>query len=199
MESTNVYGEEMALSSKGCIISYATSFSDKFRECWKIIDGKRNTYWSTTGLYPHVFILTFPNQFTALAIKIRSYRVKLITIEKSIADIPRDFELLNERKIENTQHQHQVECLYNIPVKVRHLRFTIKSAFDIFCAVYKVEVSGTINEINCENSDNVATSSGVNDKYKEMFQTQSLGSINKDVRREIGRKSQKYRANEKGH
>ncbi|PSN55800.1 hypothetical protein C0J52_02505, partial [Blattella germanica] len=65
--------EELALKSKGCVVSYATSSYGSYEEFLKVIDGQRSTYWCTTGSYPQAFILSFPNLIYISSVKIRSY------------------------------------------------------------------------------------------------------------------------------
>ncbi|XP_023712595.1 intraflagellar transport protein 25 homolog isoform X2 [Cryptotermes secundus] len=150
--------EELALDTKGCVVSYSSSSYGDYNGCSsKIIDGQRNTYWCTTGLYPQSFIITFPNPVIISLIKIRSYLVQLISVERSSADAPQRFENLCETELDITDHCHQVKLLHEAKFIARHLRFTIRSGYDHVCAVYRVEVQGVHksggNEIRGDESD----------------------------------------------
>ncbi|PSN42287.1 hypothetical protein C0J52_12866 [Blattella germanica] len=192
VHSGNENDEELALISKGCTISFASSSLENIKESYKIIDGKRNTYWNTTGLYPHVFILTFPNQINVSSIRMRSYLVNTISVEKSTADVPRGFEFLSVRKFNETEHRHQIECLYDVPVTVRHLRFTIISGFDQICAIYKVEVLGSDSTRDQNYSPNVFN--GALDGNSKGF-PHSVGPFT-STKKQIARNSSKDKADE---
>ncbi|XP_069693752.1 intraflagellar transport protein 25 homolog [Periplaneta americana] len=131
--------EELALASKGCSVSFASS---SYGDASKIIDGQRSTYWCSTGLYPQVFVLSFPAPVPISSVKIRSYLVERIAIEKSSAETTQQFENLCETELGLTDHCHQTETLHDTKFRARHLRFTIKSGYDHICAVYRVEVQG---------------------------------------------------------
>jgi heat shock protein beta-11 len=51
---------DMPLVKMGCFISMATS-NDTNHPASNVIDGDNSTFWMTTGLFPQVFILTFPS------------------------------------------------------------------------------------------------------------------------------------------
>ena len=51
---------DMPLVKMGCFISMATS-NDINHPASNVIDGENATFWMTTGLFPQVFILTFPS------------------------------------------------------------------------------------------------------------------------------------------
>ncbi|PSN55799.1 hypothetical protein C0J52_02505 [Blattella germanica] len=115
---------------------------------WLCFDRQRSTYWCTTGSYPQAFILSFPNLIYISSVKIRSYLVQLITVEKSVAETAQRFEEVCDKELELTDHCHQVESLHSSTFSARHLRFTIQSGYDHICAVYRVEVQGSFKKLN---------------------------------------------------
>ncbi|XP_052125874.1 intraflagellar transport protein 25 homolog isoform X4 [Frankliniella occidentalis] len=134
--------QELALESTGCLVSYSSCGHEDVAASKNIIDGSRGTFWATTGLYPHSFIITFPKTITLNSITIRSYCVRSMLIEKCSGDLSSGFETLQNLDILLTDLHHQVTKVDLDATTAKHLRFTIKNGFQEFCAIYKVEVSG---------------------------------------------------------
>lgn len=80
-----MYGEITHIIWKTSINLIIISFHSNVVMQWKFasfVYRQRNTYWCTTGLYPQVFILTFPNPVIIYSIKIRSYLGELIVYRR---------------------------------------------------------------------------------------------------------------------
>ncbi|XP_052125873.1 intraflagellar transport protein 25 homolog isoform X3 [Frankliniella occidentalis] len=129
--------QELALESTGCLVSYSSCGHEDVAASKNIIDGSRGTFWATTGLYPHSFIITFPKTITLNSITIRSYCVRSMLIEKCSGDLSSGFETLQNLDILLTDLHHQVTKVDLDATTAKHLRFTIKNGFQEFCAIYK--------------------------------------------------------------
>ncbi|XP_041064909.1 intraflagellar transport protein 25 homolog isoform X2 [Carcharodon carcharias] len=69
-----------------------------------IIDGNTETFWITTGMFPQEFILSFANLIKISSMKIHCYNVRSLSIEKSVARDPVDFEPLTNSAGRNQCH-----------------------------------------------------------------------------------------------
>lgn len=134
--------QDLALESHGCTVSYVSCGRDDVASPDNIIDGSRSSFWSTTGLYPQSLIISFPKLISVSSISIRSYCVRNMLIEKCAGDLSKGFEEVKNLDILLTDLHHQVSTVDLNSVSAKHLRFTIKTAFQEFCAIYKVEVMG---------------------------------------------------------
>ncbi|XP_041064908.1 intraflagellar transport protein 25 homolog isoform X1 [Carcharodon carcharias] len=111
-----------------------------------IIDGNTETFWITTGMFPQEFILSFANLIKISSMKIHCYNVRSLSIEKSVARDPVDFEPLTNSELEHSEEQLQMEEFTLEGTSATHLRFVIRSGFDHFVSVHKVTVEGTEEE-----------------------------------------------------
>ncbi|XP_067846653.1 intraflagellar transport protein 25 homolog isoform X2 [Heptranchias perlo] len=107
-----------------------------------IIDGNMETFWITTGMFPQEFIISFANLIQISFMKIHCYNVRSLSIEKSVASDPVDFEPFTKSELERSEEQLQTEE-FTDGTRATHLRFVIKSGFDHFVSVHKVTVEGT--------------------------------------------------------
>jgi hypothetical protein len=66
-----VQNENLASMEAGAFIKCSTCESDEFPTL-NIIDGKMNTFWPTTGMYPQEFVLEIkPNKLKKIIISCR--------------------------------------------------------------------------------------------------------------------------------
>ena len=87
---------DVATTQAGAFISIATS-NDENHPASNIIDANENTFWTTTGLYPQSFVVTFQQLTDFRAIQIVSSAIKHVVIEKSVNSHPIDFEPIAEK------------------------------------------------------------------------------------------------------
>ncbi|XP_034271015.1 intraflagellar transport protein 25 homolog isoform X3 [Pantherophis guttatus] len=87
---------DYCLSSEGADVILATS-SDEMYPAENIIDGRSETFWTTTGMFPQEFIISFHKCVTISKLTIQCYLVKRLRIEKSVSKDPVDFEKCIER------------------------------------------------------------------------------------------------------
>ncbi|XP_062874131.1 intraflagellar transport protein 25 homolog [Trichomycterus rosablanca] len=128
-----------ALSSFGSQVVLATS-SDEEHPPENMIDGKTDTFWLSTGMFPQEFIIRFPDNMKISVISIHSLNVKHLRIEKSTLQEPEKFEIMTEKEFEHTEGSLQIN---DIPIdgsNATHLRFLIFSGYDHFVSVHKVGV-----------------------------------------------------------
>ncbi|GFQ92908.1 intraflagellar transport protein 25 homolog [Trichonephila clavata] len=108
-----------------------------------ILDGKLDTFWATTGLYPQTFAVALSETADVKTITVHSYNVKDLKIEKSVKEDPVEFEDVLETGFESTEGTPQQKTFSPPLCEAKYLKFTIKSGYDHFCAIYKVMVTGT--------------------------------------------------------
>lgn len=132
---------DVALSSAGAQVVLATS-SDENNAPENIIDGNSDTFWSTTGMFPQEFVISFQSLMNLNSVRLMSYGVKQLLVERSVQNDPNDFEVIGEKIFEATDGRLQEEEIPASNLTATHLRFTISSAYDHFCSVHKVHVDG---------------------------------------------------------
>jgi heat shock protein beta-11 len=87
---------DLASSKTGAFVSCATS-NDEDHPASNIIDGNDSTFWMTTGLYPQVVVITFPQQVEIKSIHIKCTGIKYCVLESSSKNHPTDFEPIAEQ------------------------------------------------------------------------------------------------------
>ncbi|XP_051543937.1 intraflagellar transport protein 25 homolog isoform X2 [Myxocyprinus asiaticus] len=107
---------DAALSSYGAQIVLVSS-SDENHPPENIIDGKTETFWVSTGMFPQEFIIRFPDNMKIFTISIHSYN-----------------------KFEHTESSLQNNDINVNVSNATHLRFLILSGYDHFVSVHKVSV-----------------------------------------------------------
>ncbi|XP_039591615.1 intraflagellar transport protein 25 homolog [Polypterus senegalus] len=133
---------DAALSSSGAQVVLATS-SDENHPPENIIDGRTDTFWISTGMYPQEFIIRFSNLIKVTLVTIQSYNVQSLRIDKCSSPDTTDFEKVLEKEFEQTEGQLQSEDFSLGGTRATHLRFIIKSGYDHFVSVHRVMVEGT--------------------------------------------------------
>ncbi|XP_014668252.1 PREDICTED: intraflagellar transport protein 25 homolog [Priapulus caudatus] len=134
---------DVALGSACSDISVSTSFDDAHPP-ENIIDGKPDTFWATTGLFPQEFVLSFSSPVAISNIHIYTYNLKNIMVMRSTEHEAGAFKMLTKKELERTSGSLQSQ-LIEVPkaTVAQHLRFIIESAYDHFVAVYRVSVDGS--------------------------------------------------------
>eukprot|EP00112_Aurelia_sp_Birch-Aquarium-sp1_P002236 Seg1242.3 transcript_id=Seg1242.3/GoldUCD/mRNA.D3Y31 product="Intraflagellar transport protein 25" protein_id=Seg1242.3/GoldUCD/D3Y31 len=136
---------DVASYNSGCRVLSATA-RDENHPAMKIIDGYQSTFWCSTGLFPHEFILQLAATASIKAIKIQCSDVKDIMIEKTENDDVHDFQPLVEHTlpaVPGSLQQHNFEFP---KTEARHLRFIIKSGYGSFISIHKVTVDGNLTK-----------------------------------------------------
>ncbi|XP_062049330.1 intraflagellar transport protein 25 homolog [Lepus europaeus] len=131
---------DLCLSSEGAEVILATS-SDEKHPPESIIDGNPETFWTTTGMFPQEFIISFHKPVRIEKLVIQSYLVRTLRIEKSTSKEPVDFEQWIEREFTHTEGQLQNEIMA-CECSATYLRVIIISAFDHFASVHSISAEG---------------------------------------------------------
>nr|XP_056701182.1 intraflagellar transport protein 25 homolog isoform X2 [Euleptes europaea] len=118
MKSTN-----FCLSTEGADVILATSSDEKYPP-ENIIDGRTETFWTTTGLFPQEFIICFH---------------KCVIISKLTIQCYLD--------LDYKEGELQTEEFSFPEFQATHLRFIILSAFDTFVSVHRVTAEGIARDI----------------------------------------------------
>ena len=74
---------DIGLSSAGTSVSLASSADPKYPP-EHIIDGKSDTFWLTTGMYPQEFVVTFASSMNINNVKLTCHNVRRLALEKSV-------------------------------------------------------------------------------------------------------------------
>ncbi|XP_070564408.1 intraflagellar transport protein 25 homolog [Ptychodera flava] len=99
---------DVALSEAGAKVVLATS-SDEKHPPEDMIDGRSDTFWATTGLFPQEFIISFSGLMDINSIKLETYQIHKMSVERSVKAEPEDFELLAEKEFTPTDAALQIE------------------------------------------------------------------------------------------
>ncbi|XP_046842323.1 intraflagellar transport protein 25 homolog isoform X2 [Xenia sp. Carnegie-2017] len=120
---------ELALSKRGACIGLSTAYDEKFPP-ENIIDGDRNSFWSTTGMFPQEFVISLPSTAEIDAIKMTCSNVKHMCIEKSMKQDPVHFERLSEKEMSNLDGQMQID---DFPVRMSKYNIRFQQLGLIIC------------------------------------------------------------------
>ncbi|XP_044286021.1 intraflagellar transport protein 25 homolog isoform X3 [Varanus komodoensis] len=99
---------DYCLSSEGADVILATS-SDENYPPENITDGRSETFWTTTGMFPQEFIICFHKCVTISKLTIQCYLVQTLRIEKSVAKEPVNFEQCIEKELQYKEGELQIE------------------------------------------------------------------------------------------
>ncbi|XP_062994831.1 intraflagellar transport protein 25 homolog [Elgaria multicarinata webbii] len=129
------------LNSEGADVILATSSDEKYPP-ENIIDGRSETFWTTTGMFPQEFIICFHKRVTISKLTIQCYLVQTLRIEKSVSRDPVDFEQCIEKELQYKEGELQTEEFSFPEIQATYLRFMILSAYDAFVSVHRVIAEG---------------------------------------------------------
>ncbi|WAR24198.1 IFT25-like protein [Mya arenaria] len=101
----------------GANIILATS-NDQLHPPENMLDGSDATFWSSTGLFPQEFIISFGNTMDVQRVSLSGYN-----------------------NLPQTDGQLQNEDI-DVRAKATHLRFVIDSGYDHFIAIHQLNVNG---------------------------------------------------------
>mmetsp|Transcript_43322 Transcript_43322/g.70305 ORF Transcript_43322/g.70305 Transcript_43322/m.70305 type:complete len:139 (-) Transcript_43322:97-513(-) len=132
---------DLALDAAGASVIVATSFDDRHPP-ESIVDGRDDTFWSTTGLFPQEFIVSFNSPVQISRIRTVTAGVRKLVIEKTDSSQPTSFEKVLEVEYADKKAQKQQESHQVPKVVARFLKFQIASSWDDFVAIYKISVEG---------------------------------------------------------
>jgi heat shock protein beta-11 len=99
---------DVAVESAGGIVSLATAHDERFPP-ENIIDGKTETFWMSTGLFPQEFIITFGSLMSVSLVRVQSTNVRKMVIEQSMKVELAEFDTLVEKEFDYNDGQLQRE------------------------------------------------------------------------------------------
>ena len=85
----------LALESSGASVSLSTAW-DKNHIAENVIDGKDDTFWTTTGLFPHELIISFATPISVQNVTVFSSGLKRVALERTENEDPTAFEKIYE-------------------------------------------------------------------------------------------------------
>mmetsp|Transcript_40262 Transcript_40262/g.48796 ORF Transcript_40262/g.48796 Transcript_40262/m.48796 type:complete len:133 (+) Transcript_40262:233-631(+) len=129
--------DDLALDSNGATVVMATASDERYPP-EHMLDGKESTFWSTTGLYPHEFIVALSEMSKLSKVKVWSSSVRKLTVEKSDSATGH-FEKLFEIEFQDKHNRLQTE-VHQVNCKAQYLKFIIGSGWDDFCTIHKVSI-----------------------------------------------------------
>uniref|UniRef100_A0A7S0USI0 F5/8 type C domain-containing protein n=1 Tax=Polytomella parva TaxID=51329 RepID=A0A7S0USI0_9CHLO len=110
-----------------------------------ILDGKDDTFWMTTGMFPQDFIIKLENLVKISKITTLSFSIKRICVEKSEQENAASFEKVFETDLTARGDRMQTE-VHQVNIKARFLRFSILSGHGEFATVNRVSVVGELED-----------------------------------------------------
>ena len=105
-----------------------------------IIDGREDSYWISTGLYPQEILLALSQRASVSSVKISSTNVKGIRIEGCSEEDPVNFQTLAEDDIEELSGHLQVKDIACQSGDIAYIKIMILSGWHDFCSVHRVIV-----------------------------------------------------------
>ncbi|KAK3873755.1 hypothetical protein Pcinc_021262 [Petrolisthes cinctipes] len=108
-----------------------------------ILDGRNDTYWASSGLYPQVVVVSLPTITSVTSLDLLAYNVRKVVVARSVKNQPTDFEDVIERELPHDEGKLQNSVLSSEPMTASHLKITIVEGHDHFCSVHKVTVVGS--------------------------------------------------------
>ncbi|KAK4311776.1 hypothetical protein Pmani_016733 [Petrolisthes manimaculis] len=108
-----------------------------------ILDGRNDTYWSSSGLYPQVVVVSLPSITSVTSLDLLAYNVRKVVVARSVKNQPTDFEDVIEKELPHDEGKLQNSVLSSEPMTASHLKITIVEGHDHFCSVHKVTVVGS--------------------------------------------------------
>ncbi|XP_033126185.1 intraflagellar transport protein 25 homolog [Anneissia japonica] len=133
---------DVALMDAGAQVVLATS-SDENHPPENMLDGSLETFYTTTGMFPQEFIISFQSLMNINKIKLHSYQVNEVSVSRSVQNDKTDFETLADKAFTKTEGSLQNEEFSFEATTAHHLKFVIKSGHDLFTSIYRVHVDGS--------------------------------------------------------
>ncbi|XP_066969871.1 uncharacterized protein [Macrobrachium rosenbergii] len=128
-------------------VIYASSHDPNFPPA-AIMDGRRDTFWVSNGLYPQFLVVSLPGLTSIDNVNIIAYNVRKISVARSIKKQPTDFEEIAQEELNQEEGKLQETPILSQNVSAIFLRITIEEAYDHFCAVHRLSVTGTVSNPN---------------------------------------------------
>ncbi|KAG2491188.1 hypothetical protein HYH03_010398 [Edaphochlamys debaryana] len=106
-----------------------------------MLDGKDNTFWVTTGMFPQEFVLKLDAPIRVSKITTLSLNVRKLAVEKCDQEKPDQFEKVFEVELANRGDRLQTE-VHQVNIRAKYLKFMILQGHGEFATVNRVSVVG---------------------------------------------------------
>ncbi|ORX58576.1 hypothetical protein BCR36DRAFT_402067 [Piromyces finnis] len=105
-----------------------------------IVDGRINTFWISTGLFPQEIIIALSSSVLLKTVTLTTMKVNHVILESSNTNI-KEFKTLNSQEIQDGTIQ---TTSFSIPpdTKAKYLKFIFKKGYADFITVHKLNVTG---------------------------------------------------------
>jgi len=105
-----------------------------------IVDGRINTFWISTGLFPQEVIIALSTSVLLKTVTLTTMKVSHVILEASNTNI-KEFKTINSQEIQDGTIQ---TTSFSIPpgTKARYLKFIFKKGYADFITVHKLNVTG---------------------------------------------------------
>jgi len=105
-----------------------------------ILDGRINTFWISTGLFPQEIIVALSTSVLLKTVTLTTMKVSHVILEASNTNI-KEFHTVNSQEIQDGTIQ---TTSFSIPpgTKARYLKFIFKKGYSEFITVHKLNVIG---------------------------------------------------------
>eukprot|EP00756_Hemistasia_phaeocysticola_P015343 Hpha_TRINITY_DN15407_c1_g1::TRINITY_DN15407_c1_g1_i1::g.172979::m.172979/K19369/HSPB11; heat shock protein beta-11 len=111
-----------------------------------IVDGKEDTFWMTTGMYPQEILFGFRgNTVGVQRIRMSSYHIRRLRIEASYETLPIKFQELLHLELQDKSGQIQIEShQVSRGNGIRFVKIILQSGWDDFASVHSVAFDGDV-------------------------------------------------------
>lgn len=134
---------ELASERAGGRVMMVTSF-DPAHPGESAIDGRDESYWMSTGLYPQELMLELGQSAAVLKLWVSCTHVRRLRVEGCQEDQPVNFILLAEEELDDTHGRLQLRELGCCEVlqPIRFVRVLVMSGWFDFCSFHRIQVMG---------------------------------------------------------
>ncbi|GLC38550.1 Intraflagellar transport protein 25 [Pleodorina starrii] len=132
--------KDYAREENGGLIVMASCSDERFPP-ENMLDGKDNTFWITTGMFPQEFVLKLESCIRVSKITTLSLNVRKLAVEKCDQDKPDQFEKVFEVELANRGDRLQTE-VHQVNIRAKYLKFMILQGHGEFATVNRVSVVG---------------------------------------------------------
>ncbi|GIL84458.1 hypothetical protein Vretimale_19010 [Volvox reticuliferus] len=132
--------KDYAREENGGLIVMASCTDERFPP-ENMLDGKDNTFWVTTGMFPQEFVLKLESCIRVSKITTLSLNVRKLAVEKCDQEKPDQFEKVFEVELANRGDRLQTE-VHQVNIRAKYLKFMILQGHGEFATVNRVSVVG---------------------------------------------------------
>nr|2YC2_A Chain A, INTRAFLAGELLAR TRANSPORT PROTEIN 25 [Chlamydomonas reinhardtii]2YC2_B Chain B, INTRAFLAGELLAR TRANSPORT PROTEIN 25 [Chlamydomonas reinhardtii]2YC4_A Chain A, INTRAFLAGELLAR TRANSPORT PROTEIN 25 [Chlamydomonas reinhardtii]2YC4_B Chain B, INTRAFLAGELLAR TRANSPORT PROTEIN 25 [Chlamydomonas reinhardtii] len=132
--------KDYAREENGGLVVMASCSDERFPP-ENMLDGKDNTFWVTTGMFPQEFVLRLESCIRVSKITTLSLNVRKLAVEKCDQDKPDQFEKVFEVELANRGDRLQTE-VHQVNIRAKYLKFILLQGHGEFATVNRVSVVG---------------------------------------------------------